>query len=143
MPQEEGEVSGDFPAHWFEWHIFKTEMYSTHVWKVNNISVWVQYIFANICSLSFHSCSQFAEYFRRLVCPRSHALDGRGTLVLQGKYSWTVVHSSYQWVYHQRQWRGCSQITLGYLVVKDEGLLKVTGSHVHWKSEVIIFLKRC
>jgi len=27
--------------------------------------------------------------------------------------------------------------TLGFLVVKGEGLLKVTGSHVHWKSNNI------
>jgi len=32
--------------------------------------------------------------------------------------------------------RGSSKITFGFLFVKGEGLLKVTGSHVHWKSDI-------
>ena len=29
------------------------------------------------------------------------------------------------------------------IIVKDEGLLKVTGSHVHWSGNVIISRKQC
>jgi len=36
--QSEGEVLGVFRSHWFEWYIL-TEIYSTLMWKVDNISV--------------------------------------------------------------------------------------------------------
>jgi len=43
---------GHFSPNWFEWHIFKTELYSTHAWKFT-IFPYGQYIVANICSLAF------------------------------------------------------------------------------------------
>jgi len=43
MSQGKGAVSGGFLPHWFEWCIFRTEMYLTAAWKVDNISLQTKY----------------------------------------------------------------------------------------------------